>query len=208
MNESTLTKQPQLSLLESLKGVPWIVASRVYGNTHDVLVGLLVNWWIISSPETRWATSGASFGHRSKGIGGGICDSLFGEGKDVVAVLEVEGTRGKATAEKIGKYFAAELDEYQTLKFAILLLYAYKCKGQGIHRTIESAHDAETFEEVARVSALYPQKSIILITLDKKYERQKEGIRKHNEYYFSSASLIKAFLFEQGKEITAYQLFG
>jgi hypothetical protein len=32
---------------------------------------------------------------------------------------------GKWAAEKIGKFFAAEYDDLKTLKFAILLLYAY-----------------------------------------------------------------------------------
>ncbi len=190
-----------MKLLDSLSCAPWVVASKTYGNSHATLIGLLVNWWITAQPESRWVLEGGpSFSTLPKGIGGGICDGLFGENDNVVGVLEVEGNRNKYTAEKIGKFFAAELDHYAALKFGILLLYSYSAEGKGKDRVLPPARNADAFEELANVSTQYPDKDIVAITLDKVYERQNKGIRSRNEYYFGTPSTIKGYLFKEGQE--------
>ena len=96
---------------------------------------MLVDWWISSDPDNHWALEGGpSFGSRPKGVGGGLCDALFCEGHEAVAVVEVEGTRGVSTAQKIGKFFDAEYEGLENLRFAVLLLYAYFPKGRGLDR--------------------------------------------------------------------------
>src|SRR5262245_32998390 len=93
-----------MALLESLTAAPWMVAARTIGNDHATLIGLLVHWWIINQPQTRWVIeSGPSFGYHEKGIGGGMCDAIFCEGAEAVGILEVEGIRSVYTAQKIGK---------------------------------------------------------------------------------------------------------
>jgi len=191
-------KLPGLNLLNSLKNAQWIVAANTYGNNHATLIGLLVNWWITLAPKTHQVLeSGPSFGHLK---GGGFCDAIFCKDRDAVGILEVEGTRGKWAAEKIGKFFAAEYDSLKTLKFAILLLYACTPKGRGSKRVMPPARDKETCEEVARVSRKYAEKPIIVITLDKTYQRQTKGIRARREYYWSELRSVKGFLYEGGKE--------
>ncbi len=197
-----------MNLLNNLSTAQWLVAAKTFGNNHATLIGLMVNWWITAASETHWVLeSGPSFGYRPNGEGGGLCDALLCEGNSVLGVLEVEGTRGKYTAEKIGYFFAAELEHYTTLKFAILLLYSYSPTGKGVSRTMQPARNPETFDEVCRVSALYPEKSIVVITIDKIYERPTEGIRKRSEYYFSKPSVITGYLFQQGQEVDSRVLY-
>jgi hypothetical protein len=120
-----------------------------------------------------------------------------------VGVVEVEGTRGVSTAQK-----NAEYSELETLRFALLLLYAYFPKGRGPDRRMPPARDPDTIEEVRRVSASYPDRPMIVVTVDKVYERQREGIRKCNEYYWSRPSQVSGFSFEDGEESTSLTLYG
>lgn len=199
-----------LSILRSLSKVHWNVAARTYGNDHATLIGLLVQWWMSLSPGKHWALEGGpAFGYRKRGTGGGgQCDAVFCEERDVLAILEVEGTRPLYTIEKIGKFFAAEYDEFKTLRFSILLLYAYEAEGRGDARRIPPAGTPQVFEATSKLSLRYPDKSIIVITLDKMYERQSEGIRARNEYYWGTPSTIKGFLYRNGEQVALEQFFG
>jgi len=180
---------PGLNLLNSLKNAQWIVATNTYGNNHATLIGMFVNWWITLAPEThRVLESGPSFGHLK---GGGFCDAIFCKDCAAVGILEVEGRRGKWAAEKIGKFFAAEYNDLKTLEFAILLLYVYEPKGRGSKRAMPPVGDREGLEEIKRGSRKYAEKPIIVITLDKTYERKPKGIRGRREYYWSKPSAIE-----------------
>jgi len=169
----------------------------------------LVQWWISLSPGKHWALEGGpSFGYRKRGIGGGgQCDAVLCDEKDALGILEVEGTRPLYTIEKIGKFFAAEYGEFKTLRFSILLLYAYEAVGRGDARKIPPAGTPQVFEATSKLSATYPDKSIIVITLDKIYERQSEGVRARNEYYWGTPSTIKGFLYRNGEQVAPEQFF-
>jgi hypothetical protein len=69
------------------------------------------------------------------------------------------------------------------------------------------AKDPETIEEVKKVSAGYPDKPIIVVTVDKIYERQREGIRRRNEYYWSRLSQVRGYSYEGGEESTSLTLY-
>jgi hypothetical protein len=141
------------------------------------------------------------------GVGGGLCDALLCEGYDAVGVVEVEGTRSVSTAQKIGKFFDAEYPELETLRFAVLLLYAYSPKGRGPDRYMPPAKNPETVEEVKKVSASYPDKEIIVVTVDKVYERHPEGIRTRSKYYWSTLSQVSGFSYEGGEERVSLTLY-
>jgi len=195
-------------MLDNLRNARWDTVAKTYGSSHATLVGLLVDWWISSDSDNHWALEGGpSFGRRLKGVGGGICDALFCEGREPVGVVEVEGTRGVSTAQKISKFFNAEYQELETLRFAILLLYAYSPKGRGPDRYMPPARDAETIEEVKRVSANYPDKPIIVVAVDKIYEGRREGIRGRSEYYWSKLGQVSGLSYEGGQESTSLTLY-
>jgi len=137
-----------------------------------------------------------------------MCDALLCEGAEVCGVLEVEGTRSKYTAEKIGKFFTAEVEHYRSLSFGILVLYAYSPTGKGRERAYPAARDEETIQEVLQISSSFPEKDIIVITLDKLYKRQSTGIRSRNEYYWGELSKVKGFLYERGQETESLLLYG
>lgn len=81
------------------------------------------------------------------------------------------------------------------------MFYTYGAYGKGKERKFPSATTHEAIEEIKNVTKEHPGKEFILITLDKKYERQTTGIRARNEYYMGSPEHIKAYLFSKGEEI-------
>lgn len=187
-------------LLHSLSNVHWYVAAKTYGNNHATLIGLLVEWWISLPFDNHCVIEGGpTNGYQQKGVRG-QCDALFCLGNDPVGILEVEGTRYRKTVEKIGKFFNAKYEELESLKFAINLFYTYEAYGKGKERKFPSAATNEAIEEIKNVTNEHPGKEFILITLDKKYERQTTGIRARNEYYMGSPEHIEAYLFSKGKE--------
>jgi hypothetical protein len=196
------------SLLSSLKNTRWDVAANTYGNNHATLIGLLVEWWISSEPETHRAIeSGPSYGHFAKGLGGGMCDALFCEKSDAIGVLEVEGTRGEHTIEKIGRFFASPCDDLKTLRFAVAVLYPTGPRGRGPDKKMASCWDAEIASRVREVSQAHPDRPVIVVTLNKDYDRQVEGIRCRTVCYQSKLMSVQGCAYEGGKEGTPKTLW-
>jgi hypothetical protein len=187
-------------LLEDLAAVRWAVASRTYGSDHATLIGLLVDWWVSSQPNERWALeSGPSFGYVKGGKGRGQCDALLCEGTGAVGLVEVEAYRRVYTVRKVGKFFASRDPDLRELQFAILLLYAGSPVGRGAQRIFPSAADDSTLEALGHVSESFPGKPVILVTVDKVFERSITGIRARNDYYRGAPSAIKGVLYLGGK---------
>lgn len=198
-----------MTLLHDLQTVQWNIATKIYGNNHASLIGLFTHWWVSVSPQNRWALeSGPSFGYHEKGKGGGMCDALLGEGNQAVGVLEVEGTRGKYTAEKMGRFLGAELKDLRSLSFGILVLYAYCPTGRGNERVFRLAQYEETVQAVLHVSSHYPDKPIALVTIDKSYNRQQSGIRAKSEYYAGELSKVAGALYKAGQEVDSLTFYG
>ncbi|MCX5647687.1 MAG: hypothetical protein NTX40_01105 [Planctomycetota bacterium] len=207
-------RQSGESLLNSLKNVRWDVAANTYGNNHATLIGLLVEWWISSEPETHRAVeAGPSFGHCEKGVGGGRCDAIFCEKDDAIGVLEVEGTRYELTIQKIGKFLpssredASSLDDMKTLRFAIAVLYATGPRKGGAERAMPSCWNAEISSTVTKVSHEYPDKPIVVVALDKVYERHVKGIRRRHVVYKSKLTKVWGFVYEAGERVASNVLW-
>lgn len=188
------------SLLTSLRRARWQAAFRTYGNDHATLLGLLVDWWISAAPRARWALDeGPSFGYHARGVGSERCDVVLGEGATSRGLIEVEGRRYVSTIDKFGKFFSSAYVEFQTLEFGIFLAYAYQAVGSAGQRHLPSL-PFETFVERARaVTVAHPGKQLVILTLDKTYERVSEGPRKRNEYYWGRPSATRGALVEAGQ---------
>ena len=191
--------------LRSLKKVHWDTAVRTYGSNHSTLIGLLVDWWISLSAKHSVLEGGPTNGYSRKGARG-QCDALLCNGDNPIGVLEVEGTRHEFTVKKIGTFFKAKLPEFKTLSFGIVLFYAYWPVGSGQERTFSKAFDANAKEIVATVSKKHPKKAIIVISLDKKYQQKRKGVRRRTEYYKGQVNKIYGSVFMNGKEILSLSL--
>ena len=194
-------EQSGSSLLKSLRTVDWVIAANTYGNNHATLIGLLVRWWINLDPAThRVLEGGPSHGRFKRGVGGGVCDALFCKDSEAVGVLEVEGTRIEATIDKIGSFFGSALSDLQMLKFAVVLLYASSPRGRDSKRDFQSWRNDTTFAAAKKISLQHPSKPLIVVTLEKKYERAVKGVRKRNDYYKGESTAVHGFLYEGGAE--------
>lgn len=189
------------TILNSLKKVRWDTAVRTYGNNHSTLIGLLVDWWIaLSARKHEVLEGGPTNGYRQRGARG-QCDALFCEGDTPIGVLEVEGTRHELTIKKMGKFFNAIRPEFRTLSFGILLFYAYEPVRSGKRKIFPKPFDPDAKKEVEAISNKHPDKPIIVISLEKKYQQKDEGVRSWNEYYKGHVEKIFGIAFINGKAI-------
>jgi len=194
-------KYTSLRFLKTFHRVRWETAGRTYGNDHSTLIGLLVDWWINLSPENFALESGPGVGGGEKGKGRGNCDAMFLEKGSPVGLLEVEGpnpSKWEWCAEKVGFFFK----EFKSLQFAILLIYSYEPKGRGGNRKVKqiSFEDILSRPEVEKILEQL-DKGIIVIILNKKFERNLSGIRARNDYYKCTPKAIEGALVVHGKKV-------
>ena len=197
------------SLISDLATVDWAVAVNTYGNDHSTLIGLLVRWWISGHSGHYWAVEGGpSFGHHKRGTpGGGQCDAVLCRDEAAVGIVEVEGTRPVYTIEKVGKFFGSDYADLRPLEFAIILVYAYVPVGRGDKRGFLPCATPEVLAAVRNVSAKYPTKDVVLITLEKTYSRPPPGIRHRTEFYWGTPSAIRGVLFRGGQESESQEYY-
>jgi len=195
-------------IFDTLRSVNWAVAANTYGSFHSTIIGLLSQWWASLIPkEHRVMESGPTFGHGTRNNPCGKCDAAFCQGNTAVGILEVEAARVLYTIEKIGSFFSSQLDDLNALKFAILALYPSIPTGRGDRRVAPSVPDNQAQSAVIKLSRQYWNKTIIVVALNKVFERQVEGIRNRNDYYRCRLSNVQAFLYRNGCPATPNQLW-
>jgi len=146
-------------------------------------------------------------GEFAKGIGGGLCDAVFCEKDDAIGILEVEGTRYEPTIEKIGKFLASSLDDMKTLRFAVAVLYPTGPRGRGAERAMPSCWNAEISSKVTKVSHEHSDKPIVVVAIDKVYERHVKGIRRRHVVYKSKLTKVWGFVYEAGERVASNVLW-
>ena len=190
-------------MMESLALVPWSVVARTYGNTHATLTGLLVNWWVGLSPRNNWALEGGIPASKGKRKGPGCaarCDALLCMRSEPVGVVVVEGSKPLSAIDKLETILATDREELRSLRFAVLVLHTYEAAGRGDKRALPPAASPELLSRVADLSAKFADKRIVVVAVDRKYERRKQGVRALNEHYWGTAESIQGILFEGGAE--------
>lgn len=200
------------NLLKSLQNVKWKVAFKTFGSNHSTLIGLLVDWWISTdSHGSRFVLDeGCTFRYHRKGKGSTRCDAVLLEGDSakgiVKGIVEVEGSRHGETIKKMGKFFQAR-SEWKTLKFGIFLAYPTYAAGQKEKRHFDFYPcEKKLFELGKKISAKSPEKKLVILILEKKYERIESGLRSKNDYYKGTPIKVYGKLFLNGKEIATRTL--
>lgn len=204
-------------IMEGLSQIPWNVVGRTYGNTHATLTGLLVNWWVGLSPRSNWALEGGlslgksapkgakgtakSKGARKAPAGAALCDAVLCMRTEPVGAVKIEGSKPLVALDKLESILATDREELSSLRFALLVLHTYEAAGRGEKRALPPAASPAVLEKVARVSEKFPDKPIIVILVDKKYERLQKGVRALNEHYWGTPDSIQGILFEGGEEL-------
>jgi hypothetical protein len=187
-------------LLGSLSHANWQLAARVFGNSHATLTGLLVDWWISASPSSRWALDGGpSFAHLEKGLGGGLCDAVLGEGDNALGVIEVEGSRYDDTLRKIGRFFASTKPGLRNLRFGVFLAYAYSPVGRGDDKHFERMPMEHFLDLGSSISSANPDKQLALLTLDKMYGQAYTDPRLLGGWYLGRPAVMNGALIENGQ---------
>lgn len=190
-----------LEIFNSLKSANWYTAFRTYGNDHSTLIGLIVNWWISVNPEDNWALEAGPTNKLKKKGERGQCDALLCSGSDAVGILEVEGSRYEFVIKKIETFFDGNNNKIKSLRFALLLFYPVTPLGKKGNRNFPNPLPPQFIKNIREVSSRHRDKSIVLIAIEKKYDRTIAGIRAMNEYYMGSPCKISIRLYEKGKEV-------
>jgi hypothetical protein len=181
-------------ILKSLSMAKWDTAFRTYGNNHSTLIGLIVDWWINVNPKQTWALE----------AGPSYSDAVLCLNENLVGVLEVEGSRYKVAITKIETFFEDKKTKIGPLSFGILLFY-HAPLGVITDSDFPSPYQLEFVEDIKKVSMHHTNKPIILITLEKKYDRTAKGIRA-NRYYRAEPYEIGLRLYEAGSEVKYHRI--
>jgi len=113
----------------------------------------------------------------------------------------IEGTRYLLTAKKIGYFFDAKYHDLLTLKFGVLVLYAYYAQGKGVERQLPDSINKNIIGTVKRITKTHPSHNFLVIGIDKNYERIKKGIRSKTEYYMGNVNKVSGLLFKKGRKV-------
>ena len=196
-------RRPAKNLLSSLKNVSWDVAHRTYGSSHATWIGLLARWWVHLDPSSHTVLDGApSFGKGRVGQ----ADALFCATDCPVGVLEVEGSVPEDKLWTIERYFKSRRPELQTIRFGVLMVYSYSPKGSGAARAFPRAEDPAVTQAARKVSAKHPDRSLILVALDKQFGRH-EGVRATSEYYSGTLRQVTGVRLSKGDEVERHVLY-
>lgn len=183
------------SLLEDLAKVPWAALSKVYGNAHASMIGLITRWWIDLDQSAHWILDGAPAYQGNKGK----ADALFGDESGPVGVLEVEGNDYQAKAVTIRRYFESTRPELKGIWFGLLVLYSYDVTGAGAKRHFVSAEDTATLRLAADITKVCQGTELVVVTIGKLYHHEVGGIRATIDYFSGSADKVQAISFVSGK---------
>jgi len=192
------------ALLQSLDKVQWSVATRTFGSSHATLIGLISSWWIGLSPNAHSVLDGApSYGSGNAGW----CDLMLCCDDKPLGVVEVEGTKPLGKICTLSAYFSSNRQEFASIWFGLLLVYAYGTKGKGAAKQYPPAETPEVIDAARMVSATYPAKALAIVALDKIVDVELSAVRRVSPYYAGSCNRVTASVFMKGKKIERPVLF-
>jgi hypothetical protein len=201
-------------MMESLVQVPWFAVARSHGNPEASLTGLLAAWWIGLAPKhnevlegglafTRRETAPAKGRGSSKkkcAAGGPACDLVLCLRGEPIGLVEVESSNPLAALDRLEQMLASEIPELASVRFAMAVLHAYHPSGKGAERGIASAWSPELAARAAELSGRFCGKNLVLLRLDKRYERLESGLRSLNELYWGTLDEVEGLLLRDGEE--------
>lgn len=189
---------------DALPSVPWPTLSRIHGNCHSSMIGLITAWWVGLCPDHA-ALDGPP-GYRSRRV----ADAVFCDASGPVGVLEVEGTDYPGKADTIGHYMAPE-DRHEALcgvHFGMMVLYPVTVsRRQGETDLLRGDVPGvrECLEKTRVITGRPPDTEIIVATIDKRYEADVHPVRRISDigYHHCRVSRVRAIRFAGGNEVSA-----
>lgn len=164
----------------------------------------MCQWWIEHDAAKHSVLDGAP----SHGFGNaGCCDLMLCQDDQPAGVVEVEGTQPLAKLHTIGQYFASARGELSSLRFGILLSYAYQPRGRGAALAYANAEDPIVMKKAIQLSLEHPGRTLYLVFLDKAVDTQRSSIRSTRNYYFGSLLRATAVVLKGGNEVGRALLF-
>jgi hypothetical protein len=192
-------------MLNDLRRVNWPVLLRTYGSFHQTLIGLIASWW-----NTLGNTNSVLDGPPACATAGGRkhADLILCTRHGPVVVVEAEGTKYENKLHAIAGYLDSDDPCLQPLTHGFLLAYPTSACWRGPARHSQPVPTDDLIQGCKTITRKRRAKSIILVTIGKRYERVKEGIRSRSEYYYGTVSSVCGYEFSGGDVVGPKELLG
>jgi hypothetical protein len=193
MKCSRFTRSKMQGLLESLKTARWRTAFHTLGNSHNTLVGLVVDWWINAGPiGGRWVLEAPP-----RFVEGRAGDAILYEGTTPRGAVEVQADYNKGECVNKLDHLEALLGsvkEYlRSLNFGILLAYATDWP-------FPPPFD-ELVEHARAITLKQPTKQLAVLTLEKTYQDYIIIPDAKSSYYSGRPTRVRGALLMDGTVI-------
>lgn len=185
---------------EALKDAPWERLSRIHGNCHSSMIGLITGWWVGLCPD-HYVLDGAP-GYISREN----ADAILCNATGPVGVMEVENTLFRTKAETIGHYLTPD-DCHKALRgihLGVLLMYPVEVtRRQGETDLLSGDVVAvnEGLESVREITKGRPGTEMLVVAVDKIYEVHVPAVRELSGYHHCRVRRVRALRFVGGGEV-------
>jgi len=168
-------------LLKFVKSVNWETAARTFGNSHNTLIGLLVDAWIRFAPKRKAhyvleAPPSLEENEKRKEKARRLSDVILVHDVRPVGIVEVEGLDPFKACKKMARY----LKMRKPTRFLFGLCVFYACRprgGKGQKKElywlkVKDAKDKDTGlgNIKKKAQGISTDKPLMLIFVDKEYE--------------------------------------
>jgi hypothetical protein len=185
---------------KTLSKAMWPIAARSFGNSHTTFVGVLTAWWAEKS-TSHTLLDGAP--GNCIGKGRKCADAIFCADDLPVGVLEVEGSYPCTKVDAIGGYFGTKCGELQSIRFGVLVVYAYGESSTGKTWQYKPAtiQYPLLIPQIKVLTSQYPGREIFFVEIQKEREINLAPVRRLRGYYFGRINQILARRFSDGQQV-------
>lgn len=191
---------------EALKDAPWERLSRIHGNCHSSIIGLITGWWVDQGDDYEALEGPPGFRSRRN------ADAVLCRDSLPVGVLEVEGSQYAKKARTIGRYLCpvGRHKELEGVGFGILVLYPISVsKKTGETSLLSTPAVKQCLERTKEITRMLDGSQVFVVAVDKRYEPEVGPVRTicQNGYHRCRASRVQVVRFEAGDETTPIEVW-
>ena len=166
-------------VIDLARNINWETAARTFGNSHNSLIGLVVDAWIGVAPKARYvleAPPALKENKKRKENARRHSDVILVHGVLPVGIVEVEGLNPCKACEKMAHYLKIRKHRFS---FGLCVFYACRPRGKGPKKElhwlkVKDAGDKDAglrkIKKKAEGISCKTDKPLMLIFVDKEYE--------------------------------------
>jgi hypothetical protein len=108
----------------------------------------------------------------------------------------------------LDRYFNVQRGPLRNTTFGMIVSYATGARGAGRNRHWRPAAPPPALDQAARLTATHPGRYVILVALEKRFDRRVSGLRaSSNEYYSGALEHVLAYAFRRGQCVDTARVY-